>query len=100
MDDVMARMQAADEQANTYSGCGPRLNEPKDASEWLGTPDGPAAQLDDEKPQGETDSYEEITQRWASQKRAPSGPGAGQPARRRRWHARRAVRRVPLLIRG
>ena len=31
MDQVMARMQAADEQANTYGGCGPRLNEEQDA---------------------------------------------------------------------
>ena len=36
MDQVMARMQAVDEQANVYGGCGPRLNEEKDPSEWLG----------------------------------------------------------------
>ena len=35
MDQVMARMQSADERANTYGGCGPRLNEEKDPSEWL-----------------------------------------------------------------
>ncbi len=29
MDQVMARMQAADERANTYGGCGPRLNKEK-----------------------------------------------------------------------
>jgi hypothetical protein len=29
---------AADEANNTYGGCGPRLNEEKDASEWLGKP--------------------------------------------------------------
>ena len=29
MDTVMARMQSADEKANTYGGCGPRLNEEK-----------------------------------------------------------------------
>ena len=67
MDDIMARMQAADEANNTYGGCGPRLNEPKDASEWLGKPDGPAAKLDNEKPQGETISYEDLTARWAAQ---------------------------------
>ncbi len=66
MDDVMARMQAADEAANVYGGCGPRLNEPKDASEWLGREDGPKAKLDNEKPQGETVNYDDLVKRWAS----------------------------------
>jgi glycerol transport system substrate-binding protein len=66
MDQTMARMQAADEQANTYGGCGPRLNEEKDPSEWLGKPDGPAAKLDNEKPQGETISYDEMVKIWAA----------------------------------
>ncbi|MBM3583876.1 MAG: carbohydrate ABC transporter substrate-binding protein [Alphaproteobacteria bacterium] len=65
MDQVMARMQAADEQAQTYGGCGPRLNEEKDTAEWLGKDNGPAAKLDNEKPQGETIAYEEIVKRWA-----------------------------------
>jgi glycerol transport system substrate-binding protein len=65
MDDIMARMQAADEQANTYGGCGPRLNEETSAEEWLGKPNGPAAALDNEKPQGETVAYDELIQRWA-----------------------------------
>ena len=64
MDDIMARMQAADEQANTYGGCGPRLNEEKDPSEWLGKENGPAAALENEKPQGETVAYEELIKRW------------------------------------
>jgi glycerol transport system substrate-binding protein len=64
MDQVMARMQAVDEQADVYGGCGPRLNEEKDPSEWLGKPDGPAAKLDNEKPQGETISYDELIERW------------------------------------
>jgi len=64
MDQVMARMQAADEQAQVYGGCGPRLNEEKDPSEWLGKPDGPKAKLDNEKPKGETIAYEEIIKRW------------------------------------
>jgi glycerol transport system substrate-binding protein len=67
MDVTMARMQAADESANVYGGCGPRLNEPKDPSEWLGKPDGPKAKLDNEKPQGETIAYEELVKRWTSQ---------------------------------
>jgi glycerol transport system substrate-binding protein len=64
MDDIMARMQAVDESDNIYGGCGPRLNEEMDPSEWLGKPDGPAAKLDNEKPQGETVDYDELVQRW------------------------------------
>jgi glycerol transport system substrate-binding protein len=64
MDQVMSRMQAADEQAQVYGGCGPRLNEEKDPSAWLGKPDGPKAKLDNEKPKGETIAYEEIVKRW------------------------------------
>ncbi|GAB4363117.1 MAG: ABC transporter substrate-binding protein [Kiloniellaceae bacterium] len=64
MDQVMARMEAADKAANVYGGCGPRLNEPKDPSEWLGRPDGPKAKLANEKPKGETIAYEEIIKRW------------------------------------
>ena len=41
MDDLMARMQAADEANNAYSGCGPRLNEPQDAAHWLAQPGAP-----------------------------------------------------------
>ncbi|SDK25191.1 ABC transporter substrate-binding protein [Aliiruegeria lutimaris] len=67
MDQVMARMQAADEQANVYGGCGPRLNEEMDPSEWLGKPDGPKAKLENEKPQGETVNYDELVARWAAQ---------------------------------
>ncbi len=64
MDDVMARMQVADEKAKTYGGCGPRLNAPKDPKEWLGKPDGPKAKLADEKPQGQTIDYDELVKRW------------------------------------
>ncbi|MBB4303730.1 glycerol transport system substrate-binding protein [Rhodobium orientis] len=64
MEQVMARMQAADERAEVYGGCGPRLNEPKDPSEWLGKPDGPKAKLDNEKPQGETIAYDDLIKRW------------------------------------
>ncbi len=64
MDQVMARMQAADEQANVYGGCGPRLNKEQDASAWLGKENGPKAKLANEKPKGETIAYEEIIKRW------------------------------------
>jgi glycerol transport system substrate-binding protein len=66
MDVTMARMQAADEAANVYGGCGPRLNAEVDPSEWLGKADGPKAKLADEKPQGETIAYEELIKRWAN----------------------------------
>ncbi len=64
MDLVMSRMQAADEAAQVYGGCGPRLNEPKDPSEWLGK-GGAKAKLDNEKPQGETIAYDELIKQWA-----------------------------------
>jgi glycerol transport system substrate-binding protein len=68
MDQVMARMQETDEKAKTYGGCGPRLNKPVDAKEWLGKPDGPKAKLANEKPKGITMPYEEIVKRWATAK--------------------------------
>ena len=55
MDQIMARMQAADEANKTYGGCGPRLNPEKDPSEWLGKEGGPHAKLENEKEQGQTD---------------------------------------------
>jgi glycerol transport system substrate-binding protein len=64
MDQVMARMQQADEEANVYGGCGPRLNPEVDPAEWLGKADGPKALLANEKPQGETIPYDELIQRW------------------------------------
>ncbi|WP_193179674.1 ABC transporter substrate-binding protein [Nisaea sediminum] len=64
MDQVMARMERADKGANTYGGCGPRLNAEKDPSEWLGK-GGAKAKLANEKPKGETVSYDELVKRWA-----------------------------------
>jgi len=64
MEQVMARMEAADKANNTYGGCGPRLSEAKDPSEWLGKEDGPKAKLENEKEQGETIAFEEIVKRW------------------------------------
>ncbi len=65
MDTTMARMQAADEAANVYGGCGPRLNEERDPSEWLNMPGSPKAKLANEKPQGETIAYAELIKRWS-----------------------------------
>ncbi|MCY4543125.1 MAG: ABC transporter substrate-binding protein [Rhodobacteraceae bacterium] len=64
MDTTMARMQAADEAANVYGGCGPRLNEERDPDYWLSQPGAPKAKLANEKPQGETVRYEDIVARW------------------------------------
>ncbi|MEL6871895.1 MAG: carbohydrate ABC transporter substrate-binding protein, partial [Pseudomonadota bacterium] len=64
MDTIMGRMQRADEKAKVYGGCGPRLNEAKDPGEWLGK-GGAKAKLDNEKPKGETVSYDELIKRWS-----------------------------------
>jgi glycerol transport system substrate-binding protein len=64
MDQIMARMQSADEKQNVYGGCGPRLNPEVDAAQWLGKEDGPAAKLENEKEPGQTIAYEEIIKRW------------------------------------
>jgi glycerol transport system substrate-binding protein len=64
MDEVMVRMQRADEANEVYNGCGPRLNEEREAEFWLNEPGSPKAKLDNEKPQGETIPYEELVKRW------------------------------------
>lgn len=64
MDQTMARMQAADERANTYGGCGPRLNPEREASYWLKQSGSPKPKLANEKPKGETIDYDELVKRW------------------------------------
>jgi glycerol transport system substrate-binding protein len=66
MDLVMSRMQAADEKAKVYGGCGPRLNPKVDPAVWLSKPGSPKAKLANEKPQGETIAYDELIKRWAN----------------------------------
>ncbi len=66
MDQVMSRMQAADEANKTYGGCGPRLNAEKDPSEWLGKEGGPHAKVENEKEKGQTIAYDELIKRWTS----------------------------------
>ena len=63
MDQVMARMQAVDEAANVYGGCGPRLNEERDPQYWLDQPGSPKPKVD-EKPQGITIAYEDLIKGW------------------------------------
>jgi glycerol transport system substrate-binding protein len=65
MDQVMSRMQKADEAANVYGGCGPRLNEERDPSYWLNQPGSPKAKLANEKPKGVTVSYDSLIKRWS-----------------------------------
>ena len=65
MDQVMARMQAADEKAGVYGGCGPRLNDEVNPAVWLNQPGSPKAKVN-EKPQGETIDYDELVKRWKS----------------------------------
>ena len=57
---VLARLQRAGIQGD----CGPLLNEPIDAEEWLARPDAQQAKLAEEKPQGETVPYDELIQAW------------------------------------
>jgi len=64
MDQVMARMQRADERAGTYGGCGPRLNEERDPQYWLDQPGSPKPKLANEKPQGKTLDYDQLVKRW------------------------------------
>jgi glycerol transport system substrate-binding protein len=66
MDQLMARMQVADEKAKAYSGCGPRLNQAKDPSYWFGKGGAPWPKLENEKPKGETVDYDELVKRWKS----------------------------------
>jgi glycerol transport system substrate-binding protein len=65
MDQVMSRMQKADEAANVYGGCGPRLKEERDPSYWVNQPGSPKAKLANEKPKGVTVSYDSTVKRWS-----------------------------------
>jgi glycerol transport system substrate-binding protein len=64
MDQTMSRMQAVDEKAGIYGGCGPRLNEKKNPEFWLEKPGSPKSKLADENPKGETIGYDELVRRW------------------------------------
>jgi glycerol transport system substrate-binding protein len=68
MEISMSRMEAADKANNTYGGCGPRLSEPKDPSEWLGTENGPKAKLENEKELGKTIAYDDLIKQWTEKK--------------------------------
>ena len=52
------------ERAGVQGDMGPKLNEEKDPQEWLDAPGAPVAMLENEKPQGETISYDELIKSW------------------------------------
>ena len=59
-DTMMARL----ERANVQPKCGPKLNEPRDPEYWLSQPGAPKPKLENEKPQGQTVSYDELIKSW------------------------------------
>ncbi|MBD7977420.1 MULTISPECIES: ABC transporter substrate-binding protein [Pseudomonas] len=59
-DTMMARIERSGVQPN----CGPKLNEPRDPEYWLNQPGAPKPKLANEKPQGQTVSYEELIKSW------------------------------------
>ncbi|MFD1794886.1 carbohydrate ABC transporter substrate-binding protein [Paracoccus aurantiacus] len=52
------------ERAGVQGDLGPKMNEEKDPQEWLDEPGAPVAALENEKPQGETVSYDELIKSW------------------------------------
>jgi glycerol transport system substrate-binding protein len=52
------------ERSGVQGDIGPKMNEPKDAQEWLDAPGAPVAMLENEKPAGETISYDELIKSW------------------------------------
>jgi glycerol transport system substrate-binding protein len=59
MDDVMARLERAG-----MKNCAPKMGPEKPDKEWLGAPNGPKAKLANEKPKGETMTYEKLLESW------------------------------------
>jgi glycerol transport system substrate-binding protein len=59
-DKVLARL----ERSGVQGDCGPKLNEEKDAEYWLSQPGSPKAKLENEKPKGETVSYDALLEAW------------------------------------
>lgn len=59
-DRVMERLARSGAQGE----CGPKLNEERDASYWLGQPGAPKAKLANEKPQGQTVKYDDLIKAW------------------------------------
>ena len=52
------------ERAGVQGDIGPKLNEPQDPQFWIDQPGSPVAKLENEKPQGQTISYDELIKSW------------------------------------
>jgi glycerol transport system substrate-binding protein len=59
MDRILGRLERAG-----MKNCAPKLNPPQDAKTWLSNKAAPWAKLANEKPKGETVSYEQLLQAW------------------------------------
>ncbi len=59
MDDIMARLERAG-----MKNCAPKLGPEAAAADWLGKEGSPKPKLDNEKPKGETVSYEALLESW------------------------------------
>ncbi len=52
------------ERSGVLGDLGPRMNEPRDAAEWLSEPGAPKARLDNEDPEPITVNYDELVKSW------------------------------------
>jgi len=59
-DAIMTRL----ERSKVQPICGPKMNEERDAQYWFDQPGAPKPKLANEKPQGETVSYNELLKSW------------------------------------
>ncbi|HWO20043.1 MAG TPA: ABC transporter substrate-binding protein [Kofleriaceae bacterium] len=62
MDDLMSRLERMG-----MKNCAPKLNPEKDPKVWLDEPGAPKPKLANEKPKGETVSYDELIKSWQKQ---------------------------------
>jgi glycerol transport system substrate-binding protein len=60
IDSTMSRLA----RANVFSQYAPMLNEERDAQYWFDQSGAPKARLDNEKPQGRTQPYDEMMAEW------------------------------------
>jgi glycerol transport system substrate-binding protein len=52
------------EKSGVQGDIGPKMNEEQDPQYWIDQPGAPVGKLDNEKPQGETVSYDELIKSW------------------------------------
>ncbi|CAI8824572.1 hypothetical protein EMIT0P44_240099 [Pseudomonas sp. IT-P44] len=60
-DAIMSRLERSKAQAT----CAPKMNPERDAQYWFDQPGAPKPKLANEKPKGETVSYNELLKSWA-----------------------------------